>query len=172
MRVHLLWGRCCRRGTTAACVLNCAAPDASRRARLDARLREFETPRNQSAKAISPERVRVAPIEVQGGFCDGRMLTEPAQITPALSAHPAGRACRGRAATGREAGAIDPIGASLRCLETSGALEPAAGLPERPLWAGPGSTRREADRSRRIYMMLYIDEKRGDARPRTSRNVG
>ena len=94
-------------------------------------------------------------------------ITEPAQITPALSAHPAGRACRGRAATGREAGAIDPIGASLRCLETSGALELAAGLPERPIWAGLGSTRPGRGRSRRIYMMLYIEEKRGDARPRT-----
>ena len=50
--------------------------------------------------------------------------------------------------------------------------ESAAELPARPIWAGPGSTRPGRGRSRRIYMTLYIDEKRGDARPRTSRNVG
>ena len=94
-------------------------------------------------------------------------ITEPAQITPALSAHPGRESLSGRAATGREAGAIDPIGASRRCPETSGALESAAGLPKRHQWAGPGSTRRAPARSRRIYMMLYIEEKRGDARPRT-----
>ena len=71
----------------------------------------------------------------------------------------------------RKAGANALLGASRRCPQRHGE-EPAAGLPERPIWAGPGSTRREAGRSRRIYMTLYIDEKRGDARPRTSRNVG
>ena len=45
--------------------------------------------------------------------------------------------------------------------------ESAAELPARPIWAGPGSTRPGRGRSRRIYMTLYIDEKRGDARPRT-----
>ena len=48
--------------------------------------------------------------------------------------------------------------------------ESAAELPARPIWAGPGSTRPGRGRSRRIYMTLYIDEKRGDARPRTSKS--
>ena len=168
MRVHLLWGRCCRRGTTAACVFNCAAPDASV-ARAPAFDRcEFDT--NPKQTAIAPEGVHRAPRRVQGGVCDGRTMPAPSHEMKLLAALSALSEQRARGAAG-PAISLGRRGAASDLIEKGCPVVVAATqglpLPYRHQWAGPGSTRRAPARSRRICTMRSIEEKREDDPPRT-----
>ena len=130
MRVHLLWGRCCRRGTTAACAFYCAAPDASvARAPV---LIDVNLTRTRN-KPQSPQKASIEPVDeseeasaICRRFAGKPAPNETALRYPRLICSPAGRRDRGIEGA---AGIVDLIGPSRRCPQRHGE-EPATGLPQ------------------------------------------